>query len=263
MQLIVHGKVVRAATGGRPLDPERPLVVFLHAAGGNRTFWSLQTRHLAARARAVLAVDLPGHGGSDGPALDSVEKLADWTIEVIAATGWSEAALVGHSLGALASLQAAADAPGTVSHLALIAGAGAMPVNPVLLEVSRDEPRRAWALVMEWGLSSPSGLGGGSTPGPWTEIAGSKILATGPAAALHTDLVAADRYDGGTDAASKVACPTLLIHGDEDRMVRVDAARGLAAMISGSRIVVLPGVGHFPTLEDPDAVLDALGGLLR
>ncbi|MFQ5555190.1 MAG: alpha/beta fold hydrolase, partial [Acidimicrobiia bacterium] len=76
MRLDVGGRTVRATTGGRELNHDLPLLVFLHGSGNNRTVWALQTRYFAAHGWAVLAVDLPGHGGSDGPCLESVEEIA-------------------------------------------------------------------------------------------------------------------------------------------------------------------------------------------
>ena len=62
MELSVAGQQVQATTGGRPLDPESPLLVFIHGAGMDRTLWQLQTRYFANHGWSVLAVDLPGHG---------------------------------------------------------------------------------------------------------------------------------------------------------------------------------------------------------
>ena len=66
MRFEVDGRRVFAATGGRPLDVASPAVLFLQGAGMDRTVWSPQSRYVAHHERTVLAVDLPGHGRSDG-----------------------------------------------------------------------------------------------------------------------------------------------------------------------------------------------------
>ena len=104
MELTVNGKRVHAATGGRDFDPALPAVVFVHGAGMDHTVWALQARYFAHHGRAVLAVDLPGHGGSEGPSLDSIAAMGDWLAAVIEAAGSEQAALVGHSMGSLAAL---------------------------------------------------------------------------------------------------------------------------------------------------------------
>ncbi len=62
-----------AYTGGRPFDPARPTVVFLHGGEHDHSVWSLQSRYLAHHGYSVLALDLPGHMRSAGPALNSIE----------------------------------------------------------------------------------------------------------------------------------------------------------------------------------------------
>ena len=77
MDLTVNGRKAYAYTGGKPFDPKLPAVVFIHGAEHDHCVWTLQTRYLAHHGRGVLAVDLPGHGRSDGPPLASVEEMAE------------------------------------------------------------------------------------------------------------------------------------------------------------------------------------------
>jgi pimeloyl-ACP methyl ester carboxylesterase len=79
VQLVVDDRTVHAATGAVPLEGrDEPLVVLLHGSGMDRSVWSQQTRWLAHHGTRALAVDLPGHGDSEGPALTSVGDLAAW-----------------------------------------------------------------------------------------------------------------------------------------------------------------------------------------
>jgi pimeloyl-ACP methyl ester carboxylesterase len=64
-------------TGGRSFNPALPTVVFIHGAEHDHSVWSLQSRYLAHHGYSVLAFDLPGHMRSAGPALASVEAMAD------------------------------------------------------------------------------------------------------------------------------------------------------------------------------------------
>ena len=119
MKLTVNGHAVFATTGGTDFDPARPAVVFLHGAGFDRTVWRLQTRWFAHHGRSVLAIDFPAHGRSDGPALDSIATMAEWTAGLIETTGLKDAALVGHSMGGLVAVETAARFPGKVRALGL------------------------------------------------------------------------------------------------------------------------------------------------
>ncbi len=87
MEFSVDDKSVFAATGGRPFDPALPSIVFVHGAAMDHTVWALQTRYFAHHGRNVLAIDLPGHGRSAGPALADMGAMADWVIRVLDALG--------------------------------------------------------------------------------------------------------------------------------------------------------------------------------
>ncbi len=95
----------------RAFDRARPTIVFVHGAANDHSVWALQSRYFAHHGYNVLAVDLPGHGRSGGEALASIEAIADWLAALLDALGVERAALVGHSMGSLAALDAAARHP--------------------------------------------------------------------------------------------------------------------------------------------------------
>ena len=76
MDISFQGRNVHASTGGVAFDATKPVIVFLHGAGMDHTVWFLQSRWFAFRGRSVLALDFPGHGGSDGPTLSSIDAMA-------------------------------------------------------------------------------------------------------------------------------------------------------------------------------------------
>src|SRR5512144_1474151 len=108
MILQAGGRDVYAYTGARAHHAGAPAVVFVHGAAHDHSVWALQSRYFAHHGCNVLAVDLPGHGRSSGPALASVEAIARWLVAVLDAAELPAAALVGHSMGALAALDCAA-----------------------------------------------------------------------------------------------------------------------------------------------------------
>ena len=97
MKFKVNNEEVFASTGGRPFDKNKPLIIFIHGSGLTHMCWVLQTRYFACHGYSVLALDLPGHGLSEGKSLASVEEMADWINDVIDAVGFNQASLVGHS----------------------------------------------------------------------------------------------------------------------------------------------------------------------
>jgi pimeloyl-ACP methyl ester carboxylesterase len=258
MNITIDGRMIYAATGGRPFNPAQDSVVFVHGAGLDHTIWTLQTRYFAHHGRSVLALDLPGHGRSAGPALPSIAAMADWLDSFLQDAGIGTTALVGHSMGALIALEMAARFPGRVRALALLGAAPRMPVHPDLLVAAQANDPLAYDLIMDWGHGRAGHMGGSRAPGLWLMGGSERLLERSADGVLHGDLAACNVYDGGADAAARVACPTLLVLGSEDRMTPAKAGRKLAAAIAGARVTEIPGCGHLMMLEKPDETLDAL-----
>ncbi len=262
MKLSVDGRDVFAATGGRDFDPALPTVVFVHGAGMDRTVWALQTRFFAYHGRGVLAVDLPGHGRSTGPALDSVPAVADWLVRLLDAAGLEQATLVGHSMGALAVLDCAARHRDRVSGLALLGVAPRMPVHPDLLAAAEADQHQAFELVTSWAHGASGHLGGAKAPGLWLMGGGERLLERVAPGVLYRDLAACNAYQEAAAMAAALSCPTLLVLGADDKMTPARAGQKLAEGIANGEVVVIPDCGHMMMTEKPDETLDALMGSL-
>jgi pimeloyl-ACP methyl ester carboxylesterase len=259
MRLTVDGAGVYAHTGGREFDPALPAVVFVHGAGLDHTVWALQVRYVAHHGRSVLAPDLPGHGRSAGQPPESVEALAEWLAALIAAAGAKRAALIGHSMGAAACLELAARRPQLVERLALLGIAPRMKVHPDLIAAAENDPAQAREMIVDWAHGRRGRMGGNAAPGLWIAHTARRLIdRAGDNRGLARDLNACDAWAGGPEAAGKIACPTLLILGAEDRMTPVKSGRELAQAIKGAWAEVLPDSGHMVMVEQPDRTLDLL-----
>jgi pimeloyl-ACP methyl ester carboxylesterase len=262
MRVAVGGAEAYAYTGARAFDAAQPTVAFVHGAGNDHSVWALQSRYFAHHGRNVLAVDLPGHGRSAGQPPASVEALADWVAAFLAAAGAREAALVGHSMGALAALECAARHPALVRRLALLGPAAPMPVSDALLDAARNDEPAAHAMIVGWQHAPGALLGGHPVPGLWMPGGSTRLLERAPPGVLAIDLAACNAYAGGLDAAARVACPTLVVTGQRDLMAPPKSAQALIDALRDKRVVSLPNCGHAMTNEAPDSVLDALIGFL-
>jgi pimeloyl-ACP methyl ester carboxylesterase len=258
MQLSINGHEVFAATGGRPFDPALPAVVFLHGAGFDHSTWALHSRWFAHHGFAVLAPDLPGHGRSAGPALQSIAAMADWTIALLDATSAKPAHLIGHSMGSLIALDAAARHPDRVTALSLIGTAATMTVGPDLLKAAEANDQAAIDMVSIWGLGFDAEIGGSLAPGMWMHSSAQRVLQHCAPGVLFSDLSACNSYQDALAAAAKVTVPTTLILGEKDMMTPAKAGKALAAAIPHARTMVLEGAGHMMMLERPDELLAAL-----
>jgi len=261
MELTVNGNRVHASTGGKAFDASLPVVIFVHGAGQDRTAWALQTRYFAWHGYGVLAVDLPGHGKSQGPLLQSLPAMGDWLADLIAATGAGTASLVGHSMGSLVALECAARHPDAVRSLTLIGTAAQMPVHPDLLAAAATDDRSAYEAITYWGFSRGAQIGRDQAPGMWMVGSGMQLMASEPSGALYTDLKACADYDGAA-AAAKVACPVRLILADQDGMTPLRRGKALADAFHAADTIILNGCGHMIMAEQPDATLDALIGFV-
>ena len=258
MQFIIGGHAVYGATGGLAHGAGRSLAVLVHGAGLDHTVWALQSRWLAFHGFNVLAVDLPGHGDSQGPPLPSIGALANWLTEVIVAAAADRAVLIGHSMGSLIALEAAANDPQRVLSLVLIGTAASMPVHPDLLAAAASNDHAAIDMVNLWGYGYGAGLGGSRVPGVWMVGAGERVLECAHPGVLHADLTACSAYRHGLSAAERVAAPTLLICGERDQMTPLKSGRALGAVIAGATIVTLTGAGHMLMAERPYDIQAAL-----
>ena len=262
MELKVDDKTVFAATGGKPFDPDLPAVIFVHGAGMDHTIWALQTRWFAWHGYGVLAIDLPGHGKSDGSALESIGDMAAWMGRLVETCGADNVSLVGHSMGSLISLAAAASSGDRLSGLALLGVGATMPVHPDLLAATKSNDPAAWDLIVSWGFGKPAHFGLNKAPGMWMQGGGRSLRARAPDDVLGIDMAACDVFKDALDAAAKVACPTLIIAGDRDMMTPPKAAAPLAEAIPDAMTIVLKNCGHIMMVERPDETLDALIGVL-
>jgi pimeloyl-ACP methyl ester carboxylesterase len=251
---------VYAYTGGKPLEPELPGVVFVHGALHDHSVWILQSRYLAHHGRSVLAVDLPGHGRSEGEAL-GVEAAGRWLAALVAASGVQCCAIVGHSMGSLIALEAAAQLGERATQLVMVGTAYPMKVSAALLEMSQKDPLRAIDLVNS--LSNSTYAAKPSNPGPGFSIHGGnralmRRMQRGYAQGnlFHADFAACDAYAGLEGAAARLRCPTTLVLGARDQMTSPKAVAPLLAALK-PEVVTLPA-GHNLMAEAPDDVLDTL-----
>lgn len=262
MQQIVHGHPAYAYTGGKPFNAALPTAVFIHGAQNDHSVWVLQTRYFAHHGFSVLAVDLPGHGRSEGVPLESVEALSDWLLALLDAAGVSKAVLIGHSMGSLIALETAARAPEKTLAVALVGTAYPMKVSPALLDAARDREQDAIDMVNIW---SHSGIAQKpSAPGPGFYVQGGSrrlmqhITRGNPAKVFFTDFSACNAYDHGEQAAAAVQCPAMFVLGKKDMMTPAKAAGSLIGKLPQAEVVQIEACGHALMAEQPDQVLDAL-----
>lgn len=265
MMLDHHGHAAYAYTGGKAFEAARPVVVFIHGAEHDHSVWALQTRYFAHHGFGVLALDLPGHGRSAGAPLSTIGALADWVIGVLDAAGVRQAVLVGHSMGSLIALDAAARHPQRALGLALLATAAPMTVSPTLLDAAREHEPEAIEMVNQWSHSTLAAKPSSPAPGFWLQGANRRLMERvsllGEPLLFHTDFSACNAYAEALERAAAVRCPVSVLSGRRDVMTPPRASRAVVDALrkAGATVQTVElDAGHAMMTEQPDATLDAL-----
>ena len=259
MKLTVNNKSAYAYTGTRAFNPSQRTAVFIHGAANDHSVWALQSRYFAWHGWNVLAVDVPGHGQSEGPLCTSIESIANWVATFLDAAQVKSAVVIGHSMGSLTALELTARRPDLASKLAMVGSAVPMAVGDVLLDAARDDEDKARRMIVDWSFAPNSQLGNNhKVPGMWLPghlLALMRRMAKG---VLHNDLAACRAYTNGLCAAAKVPCPTFVLMGERDMMTAPKAALGLIAALKSVRSETIVDAGHNMMSEAPGTTLDAL-----
>ena len=258
MNLQVDGRRAFAYTAAHELAAGKPTVVFVHGAGLDHSWWGLQSRYFGYHGRNVLAVDLPGHGRSEGPPLETIEQMADWVAKLLDAKGVKSASVIGHSMGALTALEFAARYPERAERIALIGVGYPMKVGEAFLDAARRNDPSAYDMDTIWAHAPQTPFGGNPNPGMW--MYGDTLARLGRLApgVLYSGLAACNAYRSGLESAAQVRCPVLFVLGGRDSMTPARSADELIKAMKGAGRVQVSTSGHSLMAEAPDATLDAL-----
>jgi pyruvate dehydrogenase E2 component (dihydrolipoamide acetyltransferase) len=245
---------VRRGEGGEPL-------VLLHGFGGDLNGWLFNLDALAAD-RTVIALDLPGHGGSSKEVrAGDLESFVEAAAGFLDAAGLERAHLTGHSMGGAVAIGFARARPEAVASLTLIASAGLGPeINADYIEgFVAARSRREMAPLLELLFADP----GAVTRQLVEDVLRYKRL-DGVEDALRT--VASRFFPDGRQAYALAAplaessAPVLAVWGGDDRII---PAAHAAALPARARVEILDARGHSPHLEAAGEVNRLIGDFLR
>jgi pimeloyl-ACP methyl ester carboxylesterase len=266
MEITVDGHRVYAHSGGRRFDPDGPVLLLLHGAGCDHTMWALQTRWFAHHGFSVLALDLPGHGRSEGTPPATIDDYAAWlwrAVDVLGVPAGEPIAIAGHSMGSLIALAAAGVQPVRMAALVLVGTAAHMQVHPDLIAAAEANDPTAFAAIVDWGFGRAAHIGGHRAPGLWFDGGARSLLAAGRPGVLAAGLVACNAYRDGPTAAARLECPVQILVGAGDRMTPPRSIVPLVEMLTDVDVEVLPDTGHMIMLERPDETIDLMNGFLQ
>ena len=236
-----------------------PLLV-LHGAGGNRGFTRSMRR--LAEHYTVWAPTHPGFGRSgDAEWMEGIDDLARFHLWFLDAAGLGRPHVMGHSIGGWTAAEMAAMSPGSIDRLVLVAPVGLKPERGEILDVFYHSPQELRDLTVHDPKTIPE----------WDELFGR------PPSPADLEIVERNRemtarltwkpYMHNPRLArflGRVANPTLVVWGREDRIVPVECGEQYRRLLPRATLTVLEACGHLPPIEHPDefarVVLNFLGG---
>jgi pimeloyl-ACP methyl ester carboxylesterase len=258
-RVVVEGRRVNVVEIGRG-----PALMFVHGLGGSWANWLENVCAFAADHR-VVALDLPGFGASELPrapiSIAGYARTLDALCDALAIDG---AAVVGNSMGGFVAAELAIAHPRRVGRLCLVSAAG-LSIQELRLEHALRALARVERIVALYGgwIAARSSL--------LARRAGLRRMVL-RAVAAHPELLPAplvsEQVAGAgrpgllpaltamasyplRDRLGEIACPTLIVWGERDRLVPVGDAAEFERRIAGARKVVYPDTGHVPMLERP------------
>ena len=239
----LENKNVHASNAGQELDYKKETIIFLHGSGLTHIVWSLVEQFFSNKNFNVLSIDLPGHGNSEGPCLQTIEEIADWLEKVFIKLKLEKVILVGHSQGCLEMLEYSNKYKNRIKKLVFMGGSYKMPVNQDLIDLAKNGDADAVKLMTKWCYEGSKKFIGGNpikriiqSPRDISEI-------------LGVDLVACNNYVNGSNAIKTIDCPTLFVFGALDKMCNLEAGKKFANMVNNSTTLVIDGCGHMIMIE--------------
>lgn len=255
-----YGVATYREAGGAYAGQAAPLVL-VHGVGMQSASWQPQLDHFG-KTRHVIAVDMPGHGGSDClPDGAALPQFVDWLLAVLDALGLDQVNLAGHSMGALIAGGFAVSHPARLERVALLNGVFCRDTAASAAVKARASQIKQGAFDLEtplnrWFGETPTELDARAKVAAWL----SQVRLDGYATAYTAFADGDATYASGF---ATIACPLLALTGDGDLNSTPQMSKAMAAAAARGRTVVIEGHRHMVNLTAPDAVNAALGEWLE
>lgn len=241
----VESTKIACWVNGKDFDAQKQNLFFVHGSGGNHSTWAHQYGRLHKKYN-IVAVNLPGHGQSEGNGERDVRRYSEWIRKILDVMDLNKPVLVGHSLGSAIALRFAINHSEKISGIVCVGGGMQMPVNSLFLDFLKTNPAQLPAEIIEMICKFSLAKENRSK----LSVPLQKSIALSRVDVLYGDLLACNDLDL-TEDAGKISVPALVVCGAEDKMAPPDLSRQLAATIEKSQLEIIDGAGHMVMMEKP------------
>ncbi len=230
--------------GSWPLDPQKSTLIFIHGAATSKGLWQFQVDALANLVNTI-ALDLPGHGGSNGRGFDRISDYARSVIEFMDAMGCGKAIICGLSMGGAVAQELLIHHPEKFSAGILMHTGAKLKVMPMIFDIIQKDYRQYYELMLNFALARET------DKNRMTDLL-KDVVSGSPEVALK-DFHACDSFDV-IDQLQTIVSPVLVVVGEEDNVTPPKYGELLSSRIRHARMIAIPQTGHVSVLEKPDRV---------
>jgi pimeloyl-ACP methyl ester carboxylesterase len=235
-----------------PLDPARATLVFIHGAGGSGDFWQAQLEGLAGRVN-TLAVDLPGHGRSDGGGKDTIEGYARSVIDFIKRIDVPKPIPCGLSMGGAIVLQLLIDSQDMLTAGILLSTGARLKVAPEIFEALEKNYNDYLALISELIASK-------ATDSKIIRRFREETARCSPEVIVR-DFQACNCFDVMQHIGS-ITLPVLVVSAEDDRLTPTKYGEFLKNNIPKASGAHIMDAGHILPMEKPEEFNEAIKNFL-
>ncbi len=226
-------------------------VLLVHGAYDSLNVWSAQYQFLE-RDHTPIALDLPGHGESQGPPINNPDVFRQFIKAFVDVMGLAPFVFCGHSMGGSMALDYALNYPETLKGLILVGSSPSWPRDPGFIEGWRADPQKAKD-------ASGSNLFSKKTPQHIIDRYDQQARAN-PAEVWLADAENFTSYKLN-DEIHRIDLPALAICGDEEAWI--EGTEEINAKLPNSTMKIVPAAGHSIMVEQPDQLNEAIGEFLK
>lgn len=231
-----------------PPDPAKATIVFIHGAGGTGAFWQAQVEGLAGRVNTV-ALDLPGHGTSDGSGYDKIEDYARAVVDFMNAIEVPRPIPCGLSIGGAITQQLLLDSPDLFMAGILISTGSKLKVAPEIFDAIEKDIKSYVDMIVKLVASKATDPDRVKSFKDDTARCKSEVLIQ--------DFRACDRFDMMQRVGS-ITLPVLVVTAEDDQVTPPKYGDFMEKSIAKASRVHIMEAGHIVPMEKPEEVNRAI-----